>query len=349
MQIIYEVLKAGWFSLTDYLSAHVITCLVPAFFIAGAITIFISEDKVLKYFGSNVKKIISYSIASISGVVLAICSCTILPLFSGIYKRGAGIGPAIAFLYSGPAINILAITYTAKLLGFELGIARVIGAVSFSIVIGLIMSVIFINHDKKNREKQNNNVSFASTIKIKERRSELINIIFFIDLILILIFASSKKWLLLAFTLIIIIFMTIKYFTKYEFKMWMISTWDFFKQIFPLLLVGVFLAGIIKFFVPPEFIAKWVGNNSFVSNILASVVGAFSYFATLTEIPIVKALSELGMAKGPTLALLLAGPSLSLPNMIVISKIMGWKKAITYIGLVIVMASLTGMIYGYLF
>ena len=339
MSLFLKLMQSGWFALTEYLSAHVITCLVPAFFIAGAITIFISQDKVLKYFGAKTKKIISYSIASVSGAVLAVCSCTVLPLFSGIYKRGAGIGPAIAFLYSGPAINILAITYTAKLLGYQIGMARAFGAILFSVIIGLIMQFIFPSH---NKEQQ----SFSSAFETKSTRSEMINILFFVFLTLVLIFASSKKWIYLGISLIVVIFISIKYLKKYEFKMWMISTWDFFKQIFPLLLLGIFIAGIIKFFISPQFIAKWVGQNTLLSNALASVIGAFSYFATLTEVPIVKALTDLGMSKGPALSLLLAGPSLSLPNMIVINKIMGWKKATTYILLVIVMASFTGLLFG---
>ncbi len=335
-----NVIRAGWFALTDYLSAHVITCLVPAFFIAGAITILISQDKVLKYFGEQTKKVVSYTIASISGAILAVCSCTVLPLFSGIYKRGAGIGPAIAFLYSGPAINILAITYTAKLLGLDIGVSRAVGAILFSVVIGLIMALIFPAHREENR------AMFTSSFEVKSKRSEVVNILFFVFLVLVLIFASSKHWVLLGISLLVVIGITVRYIRKDEFKLWMKSTWDFFLQIFPLLLLGVFIAGIIKFFVPPEFIARWVGSNTVSANLIASVIGAFSYFATLTEVPIVKALMDLGMSKGPALALLLAGPSLSLPNMIVISRIMGLKKATVYIGLVVVMASTTGLIVG---
>ncbi len=335
-----NIIASGWLALKDYLSAHVITCLIPAFFIAGAITVFISQDKVLKYFGDQTKKIISYSIASVSGAILAVCSCTVLPLFSGIYKRGAGIGPAIAFLYSGPAINILAITYTAKLLGYDIGIARAFGAVSFSVVIGIIMAFIY-RGDAEKKPAQ-----FTSSFDVKSTRNELINILFFLFLIAVLIFASSKRWIMLAVSLLGVVVISIRYLKAYEFKMWMKSTFDFFKQIFPLLIAGVFLAGIIKFFVSPDFIAKWVGSNTISANLLASVIGAFSYFATLTEVPIVKALLDLGMAKGPALALLLAGPSLSLPNMIVINGILGFKRALTYILLVIVMATFTGLMIG---
>lgn len=334
------IVESGWFALKDYLSVHVITCLIPAFFIAGAITIFISQDKILKYFGDQTKKVISYSIASVSGAILAVCSCTVLPLFSGIYKRGAGIGPAIAFLYSGPAINILAITYTAKLLGYDIGIARAVGAIIFSVLIGIILALIY----SKDSEKKP--AQFASVFEVKSSRSEFINILFFILLIAVLVFASSKKWILLGISLVGVVIVSIRYLKDYEFKMWMKSTFDFFKQIFPLLLAGVFLAGIIKLFVSPDFIAKWVGKNTISANLLASVIGAFSYFATLTEVPIVKALLDLGMAKGPALALLLAGPSLSLPNMIVISGILGFKRAFTYILLVILMASFTGFLIG---
>ncbi len=342
--MVANLMRSGWNALTDYLSAHVVTCLIPAFFIAGAVTIFITQDKILKYFGAQTKKIISYAIASVSGAILAVCSCTVLPLFAGIYKRGAGIGPAIAFLYSGPAINILAVTYTAKLLGIKIGTARAVGAIAFSVIIGLIMSVIFPVQEK-HTEQQIFNTDFS----IKSKRSEIINLLFFLFLILILIFASSKKWIYLSISLLIVIYLTVKYISKTEFKMWMMSTLNFFKQIFPLLLLGVFIAGVIKYFISPEFISAWVGKNDLLSNVIASVIGAFSYFATLTEVPIVKALTDLGMAKGPALSLLLAGPSLSLPNMIVIHKIMGWKKAFTYILLVIIMASFTGLLFGHFF
>jgi len=338
--MISTLLLSGWHLLLEYLSAHVITCLVPAFFIAGAFATFITQDKVLKYFGAQTKKIISYSIASVSGAVLAVCSCTVLPLFSGIYKRGAGLGPAIAFLYSGPAINVLAITYTAKLLGYDIGLARAVGAIVFSIVIGLLMSLIFPGKNEKHID------TFSSSFKIKTGRTEFIDVSFFVSLIFILIFASSKKWILAGLFTAIVVYLTVRYIKKHEFKMWMLSTYDFFKQIFPLLLVGIFIAGILEYLVPPQFIAKWVGDNTILSNILASVVGAFSYFATLTEVPIVKALSDLGMSKGPALSLLLAGPSLSLPNMIVINRIMGFKKASVYILLVVIMASFTGFLFG---
>lgn len=341
-----NVLLSGWYALTDYLSAHVVTCLVPAFFIAGAITILITQDKVLKYFGAQTKRVISYSIASVSGSILAVCSCTVLPLFSGIYKRGAGIGPAIAFLYSGPAINILALTYTAKLLGLDIGIARAVGAIIFSIFIGLIMSILF---PRKNEEEDQKPAVLNSSFAIKTKRNEFINILFFMFLVLVLIFASSKHWILGGISLAAVVLISIKYLEKYEFVLWMKSTWDFVKQIFPLLLLGVFLAGIIAMFVPPEFIVKWVGKNTLPANFLASIVGAFSYFATLTEVPIVKALTDLGMSKGPSLSLLLAGPSLSLPNMIIISRIMGLKKGLTYIVLVVIMASATGFLFGSIF
>jgi len=344
--MIKNVLLSGWYALTDYLSAHVITCLVPAFFIAGAITILITQDKVLKYFGAQTKRYISYSIASVSGAILAVCSCTVLPLFSGIYKRGAGIGPAIAFLYSGPAINILAITYTAKLLGLDIGIARAVGAVIFSIIIGLIMAVLF---PRKNKDEDQKPAVLNSSFEIKPKRSEFVNVLFFIFLVLVLIFASSKHWILAGISLVAVVVTSIKYLEKYEFILWMRSTWDFVKQIFPLLLLGVFLAGIIEMFVPPEFIAKWVGKNTLLANFLASIVGAFSYFATLTEVPIVKALTDLGMSKGPSLSLLLAGPSLSLPNMIIINRIMGLKRGLAYIVLVVIMASATGFLFGSIF
>ncbi len=338
-----EILQSGWEALLEYLSGHVLSCLVPAFFIAGAIAVFVSQTSVLKYFGAGAKKILSYSVASVSGAILAVCSCTILPLFAGIHKRGAGLGPAIAFLYSGPAINILAVVYSAKLLGFDLGLARAIGAVVFSVVIGLIMAFIW---RKEELEKANNPGEVALPQEEEKTKPQGITLFYFAILVGILVFGAAQKWLITAALLVVLAFILHRWFKKEELRYWMYHTWDLFKKIFPLLIAGVFVAGIIKALLPQHVVEHWLGGNGFEATFTASIFGTLMYFSTLTEVPIIRALMDLGMGKGPALALLLAGPALSLPNMIVIARIMGIKKTGVYVCLVVIMATITGMIFG---
>ena len=347
MEIFIESLKSGWYSLLEYLSAHVLTCLVPAFFIAGAIAVFVSKGAILKYFGPKANKWLSYSVASVSGAILAVCSCTILPLFAGIRKRGAGLGPAIAFLYSGPAINILAIVYTARLLGYGLGIARAIGAIAFSIVIGLVMSLIWMKEERSKLEGNEN--LFKANGQGEHQKPVYMSVIFFLSLLAILIFGAAKMWIYAGAALAILIVIIIVGYKKAELKDWMKETGKLAWKIFPILLAGVFLAGIIKYFLPQSVVETWVGGNSIRSNFLASIFGALMYFSTLTEVPIIKALMDLGMGKGPALTLLLAGPSLSLPSMIVLGRILGVKKTLTYIALVVIMATFSGMAFGHFF
>jgi hypothetical protein len=404
-----------------YAREHVILCLLPAFFIAGVISVFVSQGSVIKYFGANAKKWLAYSVAAVSGTILAVCSCTILPLFSSIHKRGAGLGPAIAFLYSGPAINILAIILTARILGFEMGVARVVGAVVFSVVIGLIMSLIYRKEEQQKREDQMN-------IMVEpEKRPVWQTMTHFFTLVLILVFANwgspaasdtssawyyiwSYKWYITGFFSLVLAWSLVKILKiKWQWVLaaavatvvsvllsntfiesaklrplvpmvvgiaalsvitlldrqdgenreWTLSTWGFAKQIMPLLAIGVVIAGFllgsthdgqnIPGVIPGEWIARLVGGNSVFSNFFASIVGAFMYFATLTEVPILQGLIASGMGKGPALALLLAGPSLSLPNMLVIRGIIGNQKTAVYVGLVVVMATISGLIYGGLF
>jgi uncharacterized membrane protein YraQ (UPF0718 family) len=381
-----------------YAREHVILCLLPAFLIAGVIAVFISQGAVIKYFGATAKKWVAYTVASVSGTILAVCSCTILPLFSSIHKRGAGLGPAIAFLYSGPAINILAIILTARILGFEMGLARVIGAVVFAIVIGSVMSLIYHKEEMQKKEEQ---LSFP---EVQEKRPMWQTSLHFFTLVLILESGTwywlwANKWyitaffgLVLAFSLIIVLRLkwqfvfTATIITAFlafltstplvpvvfgiaglsvitlldknepENREWTLSSWDFAKQILPLLLLGVLIAGFLlgsthdetkmSGIIPEEWIVSLVGGNSIYSNFFASIVGAFMYFATLTEVPILQGLIGAGMGKGPALALLLAGPSLSLPNMLVIRGVIGTQKTVVYVFLVIVMATLTGLLYG---
>jgi len=343
MDIFFELLQAGWNGLSEYLSAHVITCLVPALFIAGAIATFVSQAAVLKYFGAKAKKVVSYSIASVSGSILAVCSCTVLPLFAGIFKRGAGLGPAIAFLFSGPAINVLAIVYSAKLLGWDIGIARIIGAIIFSVVIGLIMAFIY----RKEKSKSDVDV-FANLEKDPDAKSIRQQVAFIGTLIGILIFAASQNWIVMGIFFVILAIILWQWFKKGEIIQWLKETLHFTRLIIPWLLLGVFIAGILTYLIPQEWVVDYVGGNTLLGNFIASIFGAVMYFATLTEVPIIRAFMDLGMGKGPALALLLAGPSLSLPSMITLSRIMGIKKTLTYICLVIIMSTITGMIFGFI-
>jgi len=345
-----------------YAREHVLLCLVPAFFIAGAISVFVSQASVIKYFGAKANKFLAYSIASVSGTILAVCSCTVLPLFSGIYKRGAGLGPATAFLYSGPAINVLAIIMTARILGWQLGVARAVGAILFSVIVGFLMHLIFI---KEERDRHAGGDLIAGDTK--ENRSLLQNGIYFASMVGFLVFANwakpeganglwafiySIKWCLSACFLVLIGIMLAGWFKKDEVTSWVSASWAFAKQIMPLLLLGVIIAGLLlgrpgyEGFIPSWIIKKAVGGNSLLSNFFASIAGAFMYFATLTEVPILQGLIGAGMGKGPALALLLAGPALSLPNVLVIRGIIGTKKTVVYVSLVVVMATITGIIFG---
>jgi uncharacterized membrane protein YraQ (UPF0718 family) len=387
-----------------YAREHVLLCLVPAFFIAGVISVFVSQAAVIKYFGAGTKKWISYAIASVSGTILAVCSCTILPLFSGIHKRGAGLGPAIAFLYSGPGINILAIILTARILGLELGIARIVGAVIFSIVIGLIMHFIYRKEEWAKAESQ------LTIPEPQETRPLWQTAFHFFVLVFILVFSNwgkpdtesglwyflfSHKWMitsilgilfvgsllfilklnkwhvlggsflvvmsyliwpgnpLIPFVVAVILLTIILSLSEGESADWMAESWGFAKQILPLLAAGVLIAGFLlgtqeggRGVIPNEWIAGLVGGNSVFANFFASIVGAFMYFATLTEVPILQGLISAGMGKGPALALLLAGPALSLPNLLVIRSVIGTQKTIVYVTLVVIMASISGLIFG---
>lgn len=349
--------------LQEYAREHVLFCLIPAFFIAGAIANFVSQDAVIKYFGGGAAKWLSYTVASISGSVLAVCSCTVLPIFAGIWQKGAGIGPAVAFLYSGPAINILAIILTARVLGWQLGLARAVGVVLFSVVIGLIMAFLF-RHEKKEKDQ----AAFGQSFALEERRRPAQNLFYFLILVLTLVFAAwgkpdepvgfwnmvfSVKWYLVIILLGSLVFILFRWFEKDELSAWVESTWGFALQILPLLFAGVLVAGLLMGrpgvdagLIPARYIEILVGGNSLQANLFASVVGALMYFATLTEIPIMQGLLGSGMGQGPALALLLAGPALSLPSIFVIHSVLGTKKTLTFVLLVILMATLAGMLYG---
>ncbi|OQA03957.1 MAG: putative permease [Planctomycetes bacterium ADurb.Bin401] len=344
-----------------YAREHVLLCLIPAFFIAGAISVFVSQASVMKYLGAKANKILAYGVASVSGTILAVCSCTVLPLFAGIYKMGAGLGPACVFLYSGPAINVLAIILTARILGFQLGLARAIGAIVFSIVIGLLMHFIY---RKEENQKAENAIAMPD---VEKSRPLWQNGLYFAAMVAILVFANwakpiqqsgawaavfSIKWIIAGISLVALLVFLFLWFKKDDMVQWTSSTWTYTKQILPLLLGGVIVAGFLlgtpsgEGIIPSKWISAMVGGNSIRANLFASVAGAFMYFATLTEVPIVQGLVSAGMGKGPALALLLAGPALSLPSMLVIRSVMGTKKTIVFVSLVVVMATMSGMIFG---
>lgn len=387
-----------------YAREHVLLCLVPAFFIAGAIGVFVSRGAVMRYLGPRAKKWIAYLVASVSGTILAVCSCTILPLFAGIYKMGAGLGPASAFLYSGPAINIMAIVLTARVLGIELGIARAVGAIGLSVVIGGCMHLIF---RREEQEKARMAADFADT---ESGRPLWQNVLYIGSMIAILVFANlgkpedsgvlwtafwRVKWYLTTLAALVLGFMLVRYYgmkwwklvcvavpvavlailfpdnpllaftagflgvgaftstaKEKELRNWFETSWDFAKKIMPLLLFGVLIAGLLlgrvghEGLIPSEYVGKLVGGNSLLSNFFAAFAGAFMYFATLTEVPILEGLIGAGMGKGPALALLLAGPALSLPNMLVINSVMGSRKTVVFVSLVILFSTLLGFLYG---
>jgi uncharacterized membrane protein YraQ (UPF0718 family) len=403
--------------LKSFARQHILLSLVPAFFIAGAISCFVSKAAVMKYLGPAANKVLAYGTASVSGSILAVCSCKVLPLFAGIWKMGAGLGPATAFLYAGPAINVLAIVLTARVLGMGLGIARAVGAMAFGIIIGIIMHLIY-------RKEEAAKAEAAMYLPTEESsRPPWKNILFFLSMMGIMVFANwarsgdvraiflccpggltttqlegkiisqdtggiviqdiagnehkitmdvlknveqvnknpidgtilHSKWLIVAILLTGFIWMVWRWFTGTERLEWLNTTWDFAVQILPLLLAGILLSGLLlgrsghEGLIPNRWIEWAVGGNSIRANFLSAVIGAFMYFATLTEIPIVQGLTGSGMGKGPALALLLAGPALSLPSMLVLRSIIGTQKTIVYCSLVIVMATITGLIYGAIF
>lgn len=384
-----------------YAREHVLLCLIPAFYIAGAIGVFVSQAAVMRYLGAGASRPVAYGVASVSGTVLAVCSCTVLPLFGGIYKRGAGLGPAAAFLYAGPAINALAIILTARVLGVELGAARAVGAVLFSILVGLAMAWIFRREERQRATQQ-------ATLPLPPARLSLSRqVAFFAALIGILVFANwapgegwlwarifAARWLVTAAFGLALLTLLVRWFDlalwkagaigaatalaalavpahpvipfatgflalsvalardEGELGEWFATSWEFAKQILPLLVAGVLASGLLlgrpghEGLIPSAWVAESVGGNSLGANLFASIAGAFMYFATLTEIPILQGLLGSGMGQGPALALLLAGPALSLPAMLVLRSLIGWKKTAVYVALVVVMAAATGGIYG---
>jgi hypothetical protein len=407
---VQEAVLESFLMLQAYARNHTLTCVVPALFIAGAIITFLSQASVMRYLGPTANKFVAYTVASVSGTILAVCSCSVLPMFAGIYTMGAGLGPASAFLYSGPGINILAIFLTARVLGFELGVARVVGAVGFAFLVGLAMSFVF-----RHEEKAKAAAAMALPPPEAPRRPFWQTAMFFFSLVAFLIFAAwvtprdvtihltdgrqvqaavleershdmifqlSQDWgdkkkedqiiirkerlvrleresslalsiaqvkYYIAGAILGLIFLMLwRWFTKEEIDEWLHNTWDFTKLLAPMLYGGVLAVGFISALIPPQYVASLVGDNSLTANFLASLIGAFWYFATLTEVPITQALMRMGMDQGPALALLLAGPALSLPSMIVIGKVMGWKKTTVFVSIIVIVATLAGKLFGWL-
>jgi len=342
--------NVGIAAVFEYISLHVLFCLVPAFFLAGAISALFSKESVLKFLGPDANKFVSYGVAAVSGVLLAVCSCTVLPLFTGIYKRGAGIGPATAFLFSAPAINVLAIVYSAQQLGYDIGLARAVAAVTLSIVIGAIMAVLFQKSLSKELKGQKV-MPFVMTSQDGGNAGYKYKtpLTFMLLVVILVIGGWAIDWLIKGPVLLALIAATVytsyRWYNREELTYWMNETWFLTKKIFPLLIAGVFFGSIIIYLIPTSYIQALVGGNSLSSISVASVSGAFMYFSTLTEVPIVGLLMAQGMGKGPALAMLLSGPALSLPSMLVIVSIMGKKRGLTYIGLVILMAIICGVIF----
>ena len=375
-------------TLQVYAREHVLTCLIPAFFIAGGIAVFVSQASVIRYLGAGAGKALAYGTASVSGSVLAVCSCTVLPLFAGLYQRGAGIGPATAFLYAGPAINVLAIILTARVLGLRMGLARAIGAVTFAIVIGIAMATFF-HGDEKRRAGQH----AVATIDPERSRSLWKDLVYFGLMVLTLIFASwgrpaqaagfwsaiyGIKWILATGALVALLLILRLWFDRDELGEWMAETAHFALLIMPLLIIGVLAAGFLlgrpghEALISTRYVEAVVGERPdwffaltglgpgvlrdgldvlwpVWTCLFASVAGAFMYFATLTEIPILESLMEAGMDEGPALALLLAGPAVSLPNMLVIRGVLGTRKAAVYVAMVAAMSTIAGVLYGSFF
>ncbi len=387
-----------------YAREHVLLCLVPAFFIAGAIASFVSQAAVMKYLGPKAPKAVAYGVASVSGSILAVCSCTVLPLFAGIHRMGAGLGPATAFLYSGPAINVLAVVLTASVLGVKLGAARAVGAVLFALVVGGLMAVIF-------RRSEQNRVDAAMALPEPDGVRPLgQTAAFFAAQVAVLVFANwarpedpaglwfviwRAKWWLTSASAVVLAVVLVRWYTLAAWKAaavglptallalarpeqpamaftagviglavvtardrgelgeWFGASWGYAKQILPLLLGGVLVAGLLlgrpghEGLIPSVWIEAAVGGNGVLATLFASAAGALMYFATLTEIPILQGLIGAGMGPAPSLALLLAGPALSLPNMIVIASVIGWRRTSVYVGLVVVMATVSGLLYGW--
>jgi len=352
MDFFIPILRGGLDALEDYILAHTATCLVPAFFIAGAMSALFPKDKILRYLGEKTRAYISYPISVVAGLFLAVCSCTVLPLFAGIRERGAGLGPAVAFLYTAPATNILAIIYTGGLIGADLALARIILSVSFASLIGMILSASFKAEDQQVLSNRSNPSMASVIVEGREEERSYRFWAFFLILVAILLVGASSLigWTVkgIALSVLIAALLGIIFFWMpgEDTKLWLSETYSFAKKIIPLLLIGVFVAGILKVVIPEKFISTYVGGNQVSSNLLAVLFGVFMYFPTLVEVPMARMFLDLGMGRGPLLAYLLADPVISLPSILVISRLIGPKRLLVYVGLIIFFCTVAGLIYG---
>jgi hypothetical protein len=350
--IITNLFFSGINAVIEYISAHVLTCLVPAFFIAGAMSALLPKEKITRYLGHKVPKYKAYPLSVVAGLLLAVCSCTILPLFAGIKKKGAGVGPALAFLYTAPATNIMAILFTGSVLGWNFALARIVLSVTFAILIGIIISALFKKEDMEEEAKAASAMVSAEVKGTEEspflRKHRLI--LFFVTLIAILIVGTRVdgylRYLGIFGLVIILAIWTKLFFTKEETKAWLSETWVFTKKIAPLLLGGIFVAGVLTALLPQDFLASFMGKNTILANLIAVLFGVFMYFPTLVEVPMAKMFLDLGMAQGPLLAYLLADPVISLPSILVVRKYIGNKRTLVYVGLIILFTTISGLIYG---
>jgi uncharacterized membrane protein YraQ (UPF0718 family) len=353
MDFLINMLRGGLDALQDYILAHTLTCLVPAFFIAGAMSALFPKDKILKYLGEKTKAYLSYPISVVAGLFLAVCSCTVLPLFAGIRQRGGGLGPAVAFLYTAPATNILAIIYTGGLIGADLALARIILSVSFASIIGMILSATFKGEEKKILL---NTPALCCQQTLTEGGEEVKSYrfwVFFLILVAILLFGASSligwrtKIIILSGLILALLAVILFWIPKEDTLSWLKETLFFARTIVPLLLMGVFVAGILRVVIPEKIITTYVGGNRVSSNLFAVLFGVFMYFPTLVEVPMARTFLDLGMGRGPLLAYLLADPVISLPSILVISKLIGPKRLFVYVGLIIFFCTLAGLIYGF--
>jgi len=366
----FDVLRGGATSVADYLAHHVITCLVPAFFIAGAIAAFVRRDAVLRYFGRDVRRRVSYPVAAVSGAVLAVCSCTVLPLFEGLHRKGSGIGPATTFLFAGPAINVLAIIYTARVLGWGLGLARAVAAISMSVVVGLVMAALFEGKGHTDRggprasdggrtrrsggDRPAVRTGESGESLMDGERSGGVTLAFFALLVAILVVGASGLDLVLRLTVVYLLTVAVAVilvyrFTRDEVTGWGLDTWDLTLKILPVLVAGTFVVGAVAAVLPPETFRPYLGGNSPSANLAAALLGAILYMPTLLEVPIIGTTfgySDGVMGAGPALSLLLAGPAVSLPNIIVLVRLMGTRRTGAYVALVVAMSTTAGLVYG---
>lgn len=353
--LIVNGVTGGIAALIDYLSAHVLTCLIPAFFIAGAMNALLNKDAITKYLGEKSPAYKAYPVAVIGGLLLAVCSCTILPLFAGIKKKGAGIGPAIAFLYTAPATNILAVAFTWSVIGADFAIARIVLSVTFAVLIGLIVSKLFAETPAGAPVP----VACACAPSAEAAAKGQRNVVLFIGTLVAILFVGTwaifmenhlagipLRFIVLPLLIILIVIEALRWFTKDEQKAWLEETWSFMKKIFPLLFIGIFAAGVISALLPKDFLGLYLGSNTVFANLVAVLFGTFMYFPTLVEVPMAKMFLDLGMARGPLLAYVLADPVISLPSILVVRKFMGTKQTIAYVLLIVFFCTLAGLIYG---